>query len=455
MNDSSSQGMSRRSLLRTAGVTAAAAGGAALLGACAPGTSKTKTLTAPAAKTSLSGEITIWDRTGDLFKVFDAAIAGFTAKYPKVKINHQALDVNAKLPATLAAGADVPDGAFYDDALLTGIAEHLSDLTQLIEPHKNDIAPYKLGVITVDGKVVGVPFDMDPGLLFYRTDILEQAGVDPATLATYDALLAGAKTIRNKFPTSKPIHLENDQFLAQLWIDMFVSQQGGAMADATGNVTLDSDPYRRALTWLDQVRADGLGTLAKYTQPTDLHTQDAGTQVLVPWAQWYDFAPQQLLTTSKGKWHATQLPAWSAGGARSGVMGGSSFIIPAQAKNPQLAFALYEYLMLSTDGLSKVYGPNSVYPGGLNTSVPSYLPALDPNKPLFQPIAALGGQDLWPLAAQAASVVPSGYRIPVWWGKAVDYFGLNVQKMLAGQMTPEQVIRTSTDQIKKNVIAAQ
>lgn len=442
--------ISRRTVLRGAGAALVAGG----LGACAPGnTTSSNPLPSSSATKPPAGEIiTIWDRTGDLFKVFDKAIASFTSKYPQVKVNHLAVDINAKLPATLISGAGVPDGAFYDDALLTGVAPHLHDLSQLIEQYKPDIAPYKLGVVTVDGKVVAVPWDLDPGLLFYREDIVTEAGVDPASLTTYDALIGAARTVREKFPKAKPIHLENDQFLAQLWIDMFANQQGGAMVDAQGKLTIDSGPYRNALTWLDTVRSEGLGTLAKYTQPTDLQTQDNGTQVFVPWAQWFVFAPQQLLKASKGKWRATPLPAWQAGGPRAGVMGGSSFVIPAKAKNPELAWRLYEHLVFSKQGYTAVYGPNDVYPGGLNTSIPSYLPALDPNTALFKPIEALGGQDLWKVAVEAGKQVPGGYTIPTWWGKAVDYFGVNVQKLLAGQMSPDDVLKTSANQIQKNLM---
>jgi len=329
--------LARRTVLRGAGAALVAGG----LGACAPGnTTGSSPLPTGSATTPPSGEITIWDRTGDLFKVFDKAIATFTAKYPQVKVNHVAVDINAKLPATLISGAGVPDGAFYDDALLTGVAPHLHDLSQLIAQYKPDIAPYKLGVVTVDGKVVAVPWDLDPGLLFYREDIVTQAGVDPASLTTYDALLGAARTVRDKFPKARPIHLENDQFLAQLWIDMFANQQGGAMVDAQGKLTIDSDPYRKTLTWLDTVRSEGLGTLAKYTQPTDLQTQDNGTQVFVPWAQWFVFAPQQLLKASKGKWRAVALPACLAG-RRSARRCDGRFVVrhPGQGEEPGAGLA--------------------------------------------------------------------------------------------------------------------
>lgn len=443
--------LTRRSLLRGAGAAALASGFASVVG-CAPSNSGSpQPLGTPSFTGPPAGEITIWNRSGDLYRVFDKAIASFTAKYPQVKVNHIAIDINATLPNTLITGADVPDGAFYDDALVPGIAPHLYDLSQLIEPYKNDIAPYKLGVATVEGRVVAIPWDLDPGLLFYREDILQAAGVDPAGITTYDALIEAAEKVKEVFPDSKPIHLEANEFLSQLWLDMFVSQQGAAMVDAEGRLTLDSPAYRNALNFLHEVNQRGLGTVAKYLEPTDVATLDNGTQVFVPWAQWFVFAPQQLLTETKGKWRATFLPAWRPGGARSGVMGGASFVIPAKARNPQLAWLLYEYLTFHPDGYRTVYGPNDVYPGGINTSVPSYLPALESDA-LFEPVAELGGQDLWEVATAAAREVPGGYRIPVWWGRAVDYLGVNLQRMFAGQLTPDEVIATSADQIQKNLI---
>lgn len=445
--------ISRRSVLQgIAGVAGAAATGTlgALIEACGPGTSGQSALS-PNVISNPSGEIVIWDRSGDLYKVFDKAIGSFTTKYPKVTVRHLAVDIGAKLPDTLITGADVPDGAFYDDALIPGVAPHLYDVSHLIEPYKKDISPYKLGVIKAEGKTVAIPWDLDPGLLYYRVDLLDQAGVDPAKIKTYDDLLIAARTVKNKFPSSKPIHLEGNEFLSQLWVEMFANQQGAAMVDSSGKLTINSGPYRNALNWLDQVRKEGLGTLAKYLEPTDLQSLDNGTEVLVPWAIWWDFAPQQLLKQTKGMWRATQLPSWSAGGPRAGVMGGASFVIPAKAKNPQLAWLLYEHLVFKPEGYTAVYGPNDVYPGGINTSVPSYLKALE-GAPLFKPIAELGNQDLWSVATAAAKSAPGGYSIPIWWGKAVSYFAVNIQKMLAGTMTPDQVLSTSAEQIQQNLV---
>ncbi|WP_049561571.1 ABC transporter substrate-binding protein [Nonomuraea sp. SBT364] len=446
--------LARRGFLKGAlGMGALAATGS--LAACAPGgpAAQPSKLAAPTASaSSAKGEITIWNRSGDLFKVFDAAIGKFREAHPGVTVHHQAVDVDAKLANTLISGTGVPDGSFWDDAKIGGQAEHLYDLTDLIAPYRDRAAPYKLSVNTVDGKIYGVPWDLDPGLLWYREDILEDAGVDPAGLTTYDELLAAARTVKEKDPKTRPIHLDKNPFLGQLWLEMLANQQGTSLTDAQGKLRLDSEEYRRIFTWIGTAVEDGLVTHAPYLEPADVNTLDSGQQVFVPWAIWWSFAPQQLLKATKGKWRAAPLPAWTPGGARSGAMGGSSFVIPAKAKNPELAWLLYEFLCFTEPGISAVYGPNDVYPGGLSTSVPSFKPALDPAKPLFEPIDALGGQDLWKVAVDAAATIPAAAPIPWWWAQSVDYLGNNVQRLMEGKMSPDQVIAESAEKIQRNLI---
>lgn len=446
---------SRRGFLTGAlGVGALGAGGS-LLSACSPGSTAapSATLAASSVSASTRGEITIWDRSGDLFKVFGAVIPKFNEKYPNIKVRHQSVDIDTKLPNALITGAGLPDGSFWDDAKIPSQSEHLTDLSSLIEPYRADTVKYKLDVNSVDGKIYGVPWDLDPGLLFYRKDVLDKAGVDPSSIATYEDLLTAAHTIQAKVnPAAKPIHMDMEPFLGQLWLEMLANQLGTSMADANGKLRLDSPAYRTILGWIEKAVKQGVVTHTKFLDPTDVALLDNGTQSLVPWAIWWDSAPQQLLKTSKNLWRAVPLPAWSAGGPRTGIMGGSSFLIPAKAKNPQMAWAFYEFLVYDKAGYSAVYGPNDVYPGGLNTSIPSYKPALDPGQPLFEPVPEMGGQDLWSVATTAAQQTPGGTPLPSWWTGAVDYLGANLQKLMAGQMSAEQVISQSTNSIQKNLV---
>jgi lactose/L-arabinose transport system substrate-binding protein len=417
-------------------------------------TASSTVLTAPTEK-SPKGEITIWDRSGDLFKVFDAAIADFNKVYPDITVHHEAVDIDAKLQNTLITGTDVPDGVFLDDAKVGGYADYLWNLKDVLAPYSKDIAKQKIDVNTVKGGIYGVPFDLDPGLLFYNEKALTAAGIDPTSIATYDDLVAAAKKYQAYKPGSKPIHLEQSAFLGQLQLEMYASQLGTSLADADGKLRLDSPEYKQILGWLDQVQKQGLGTRAEYLSPSDVGALDSGDEVFYPWSIWFDFAPQQQLTATKGDWRAMPLPAWKDGGARSGAMGGSSFVLPKEGKNSQLAWLFYKFLMYDKAGYTAVYGPNDVYPGGLNTSIPAYEPAANPDNPLFAPIEAMGNQDLWSTAIEAGKEIPGGAPLPTWWAGAVDYLGNNIQKMLDGTLSPDQVIEQSSKDIQTNLIDRQ
>jgi ABC-type glycerol-3-phosphate transport system substrate-binding protein len=404
---------------------------------------------------SPAGEITIWDRSGDLFEVFEATIDDFNEVYPDITVNHVAVDIDAKLQNTLITGTDVPDGVFLDDAKVAGFADYLWDVGGVLEPYLSDIAPQKVGVNSTDDGMYGVPFDLNPGLLYYNEAALSQAGIDATSIETYDDLLDAAREYQDATPGSAPIHLEQSAFLGQLQLEMYASQLGTSLADENGELRLDSPEYEQILSWLDTVRAESLGTRAEYLTPGDIGAMESGKEVFYPWAIWFSFAPQQLLPKTSGDWRAMPLPAWEDGGARSGAMGGSSFVLPKHGENADLAWLFYEFLMYDQAGYSAVWGPNDVYPNGLNTSIPAYRPAADAGNPLFGAVEALGGQDLWSVAVQAGDQIPAGAPIPSWWAGAVDYLGTNIQRMLDGDLSPTEVIERSTDEIQENLVDRQ
>jgi len=413
--------------------------------AAAPGAK----LAAPFFQKSPSGQIVIWDRAGDLFQVFDATIPAFNKKYPNITVKHVAVDVDAKLPTTLATGVNVPDGAFYEDNNLPIQAAHYTDITKWIQPYVADILPYKLAVNTSHGRIVGIPFDLDPGLLYYREDLLAKAGVDPTAIKTYDDLFTAARTVNQKLRI-KPIRLEQTPVSGQQWVEMFANQQGASLVDANGKLQINSAPYLRIMEWLQRVSAAGLGTRVPLFSPADISAVNSGQIAFFPYAIWALYGIQFLFKKTTGLWRAMPLPAWTPGGARGGVMGGSSFIIPNQARSPELAWLFYEFLMFNPAGYRAVFGRNKIYPGGINTLLPSYKPALAHQ--LFENPAALGGQDLWNVAVSVAKEIPGTYYYAPWFNQAVSYFGNDVQLLLDGKLTPQQVLTRSSTDIQSKLI---
>lgn len=163
------------------------------------------------------------------------------------------------------------------------LASHYYDITDWIQPYTKDIVPFKLRVNTYNNRIVGIPWDLDPGLLFYREDMLQEAGVAPDTIATYDDLIAAAHKVQDKFgPSCKPIHLEQDPGLTQTWVEMFANQQGTSMADANGKLQINSQPYLNIMNFLKQVSNENLGTRAVYLSPDDIAAVESNRIAFYP-----------------------------------------------------------------------------------------------------------------------------------------------------------------------------
>jgi lactose/L-arabinose transport system substrate-binding protein len=416
----------------SAGTAAATAGAGAATAAVAP-----------------EGEILIWDRAGDLYQVMDAAIPAFNKKYPKIKVKHQPVETT-KVSRTLISGVGVPDGAFIEDENLGTIAPQLYDITDWIQPYVKDLVGYKVRVNTHDGRIKGIPYDVDPGLLYYRADILDQYGVKIDDIKTYDDLIAAAKQLRTKNPSLKPIRIENDPALIVLWVAMFANQQGTSYIDAEGNLKIDSEPFLNIMRFLKNTLDAGVASRVNLFTPGDVAAADRGIQVFAPYAIWYNYGIGNLFKTSKGKWRATRLPAWQAGGTQAASMGGSSFVIPQKAKSPQLAWLYYQYMMLSPEGIKAAFGPNKIYAQGIDTLLPSYKPAYD-TKLMGDP-KGLGGQNLWELATSVAADIPENYYFPKWYSQMGGIFGANVQRLYDGKLSPEDVLKNSAADIKSKLM---
>ena len=158
--------------------------------------------------------------------MFDTLIPAFNKIYPKIKINHVQIDVDSKLPPTLATGVDVPDGAFYEDINIVQEAVHFKDLRPWKEPYISRIEPFKVTTYSLDGKLVAVPWDTDPMMLWYNKTITDKAGVDPEAIKSYDDLLTAAKTIKEKVKgATAPIHIDGNSGNIQLQAGRGVGEQ--------------------------------------------------------------------------------------------------------------------------------------------------------------------------------------------------------------------------------------
>src|SRR5581483_4829118 len=247
-SDLSTTKIQRKDFLKVAaaGAAAVAAGGVAAQTVRAAGK-----IEAPYVRTSPSGEILIWVNANPFSP---AQVAAFNKVYPNIKVTQKAtayVPATASLSAHLVTGIDVPDGIFFiEDQYYGTYAANLFDVTKWVEPYAHRIAPYKLAVAKQGGKIVAVPWDLDPAFLIYRMDILEKAGVDVRSIKTYDNLIKAAQTIKEKVPTCKtPLFFLDDDGFRMFVSEGLVWQQHGNIVDAHGKLALMDQAHTNAFNY--------------------------------------------------------------------------------------------------------------------------------------------------------------------------------------------------------------
>ena len=137
-------------------------------------------------------------------------------------------------------------------------------LDDLVSKHGADLKKNQL--ITIDGKVMAVAFMANAQHLVYRSDILEQAGVEPPK--TYEDMLAAAQVIRDKGLMENPVGgaYKAGWNLAQEFNNMFLGYGGTFFEAGTANPTINSEAGIKSLEMMK--------ALSEYMNP-DFLTHDS------------------------------------------------------------------------------------------------------------------------------------------------------------------------------------
>jgi raffinose/stachyose/melibiose transport system substrate-binding protein len=165
--------------------------------------------------------------------LMNAAVKEYEAANPGVKIELPFLEneaFKAKL-TTLLQSSDAPDvfhswggGVFYEQAA-AGVLRPIEGV--LTQEAKDAQGTAGVSAFTApDGHIYGIARDVSEVILWYNKALFAQAGVDPASLATWDGFLAAVKTLKDAGIT--PLALgAKDRWPAHFWWSKLVVRLAG------------------------------------------------------------------------------------------------------------------------------------------------------------------------------------------------------------------------------------
>jgi len=283
-------------------------------------------------------------------EVVTELVADFEKENPGIHVEVQNIPMTAAHEKLLTAFAadGLPDVFQLGNTWLPEFAmlDALEPLQPFVDSSKVvDPADYFPGVWdtnVVDGTLYGVPWYVDTRLLFYRKDLLAEAGVTrtPQTWAEFEQAMAAVK--RHVGPDRYAILMPLNEFEQQL--SFALQQDDPLLRDHDNYGNFRSPGFRKALGFYANIFEQGWAPKLSETQISNVWYEFFdGYYAFYLSGPWNvrEFRLRQP-PGMEGKWGTMALPGPNGPGA--GIAGGASLVILRNSQHKQAAWKLIEYL---------------------------------------------------------------------------------------------------------------
>jgi trehalose/maltose transport system substrate-binding protein len=230
------------------------------------------------------------------------------------------------------------------------IKDHLVDLKKYSKGAEAKHFPAIVANNTVDGKLLGIPWFTDAGLLFYRKDLIEKYGLKAPN--TWDELAAAAKKIQDGERAASP-DFQGFVFQAKAYegltcdaLEWVASFGGGTIVDKDGNVTINNPGAAKALdtaaSWIGTIAPGGVLNYGE--EDARGVWQNGKAAFMRNWPYAWSLG-QAADSPIKGKIGVAALPAGTGSGAKkAATLGGWQLAVSKYSKNIDASADLAMYL---------------------------------------------------------------------------------------------------------------
>ncbi|MFF7865270.1 ABC transporter substrate-binding protein [Streptomyces qaidamensis] len=326
MSASSNMNWDRRNVLRAA-MGLAAAGG---LAACGGNTGRGG---GSGSGTNLVQMFHAYGEAGT-----EQAIKRYAKAYKDANVTTQWItssDFESKLFSALLT-KNAPDLFEFHPQIQMVKSGQVADLTDIIDPVKDDFNPADIKSHTVDGKIYGVRMIDDPQFFFYRKSMLDKAGVKVPT--TLDELMeAAAKLTTGKV---KGLYMGNDLHSV---INPMIWSAGADTLNAKNEIAYHTPAVIEGIKKMRKLFTSGDLLLGAPTESWDPSSFNQGLCAIQWCGMWAMPAIQDALGDD---WGVFPFPKTVDSGKQSVYNGGWSMFVNAKGKNVDAAKEYVKWLWI-------------------------------------------------------------------------------------------------------------
>ena len=297
-----------------------------------------------------SGEITVWCMGEEGNHIRNLA-REFEESHPGTKIITQGIpwDGAHDRLITAVAGNITPDvtqlgttwvSEFAAMGALQDLEEKLNNSPNI---HSGDFFKSSLDTGRWHKNLYALPWYVDVRVVFYRSDILSEAGWNHYPL-NWDEFEQMAEKVTKDMDGDGKIdqYAINFSYRDEQHLIPFIWQAGGDIMDQDENLVIDSPETQTGLEIYKSLFANGFNPGASNSQVDPFVAFSEGYYVSWMSGPWMVGECQRRLPPEmEGKWMVAMLPGIKY---QTSFLGGCDLAIFKQSKNPELAWAFVEYL---------------------------------------------------------------------------------------------------------------
>lgn len=386
-----------------------------------------------------------WDDNFNVAVMKEAArVYGETHPEANVNVDVVSLskeDVYVKLQTSLAGGGNgLPDIVLLEDYVsgkyLNTFPGSFADLTDKFD--YSQYLSFKVDAVSQDGKTYALPFDTGATALYYRLDLIEQAGYTEEDMQdlTWDEFIEIGKDVTEKTGVQMIVEIANNKTTL---VRAMMQSCGLWYFDKDGNINIkNNEALKASFDIILKMKEAGILYEAESTEGR-AGALNNGTVASVVNAPWFISSIRQA-EDQKGLWRATRIPRISTldSSINASNVGGSSWYVleNSPVKDDAIAF-----LQGVWEGNTDFYDTIMRNQGAMGSYIPAYDTGVYEEEDEF-----FGGQKLNGLFAEVLpDVIPVNYGGYV--AEANDAITTALANLFEGKVSIDEALEQAESQL--------
>lgn len=302
-------------------------------------------------------KLTAWTFIAQHQEYYEGMAEKWNALHPDEQIEIEVTtlgydDMHNKMKVALQSDQGAPDACDVELGQFPNILAYNDKLVELdsyIEPLKDQIVEARLQIYSKDGHYYGMPLHVGAMVAYYRTDLLEAAGVDYTTIKTWDDWYEAGLKVKEATGAFMGTVETSTQ-----WVTTLMLGQQGTDWQKDGEVLVNTEAVAKAIDTQKKWLEAGIAEPCPGGQPDTeegkayIANNDIASVIMPFWFM-------SRFTGEIGEVRADQYvlapcPVFEEGQIRSVGAGGTGTVIYKNGPNADLAARFFTYAKISDEG---------------------------------------------------------------------------------------------------------